>query len=552
MNLLDKARTEDDPYPEDSHLTIWIDPERCQGCVLCLKSCPTKAIRVRRGVAAILAEHCINCGNCFRVCPHRAVHCRTTPLRELLRYPRRVAAASPALYSQFGYNVTPNQVLTALKRIGFEEVVDLGWLCEMNSMAVEEYLLAHPQVRPGISPVCPAVVRLIAKRFPSLLPNIVPVLPPRLFGAKGIKSWLVSRKGWASQDIGVFHIAPCAAKMSGAENRVMLDDAYVDGVVSFRDIYGPVLHALKHLKEDSTLQKCSGAGIGWAMSGGQAQGVDVEHTLAVAGFQEVVTILEMVEAGRLDELRFVEALICPDGCLGGPLAVENRYRAKSVTQRLLRRYGALSRVKRGKVLSMIEEGLFDWESAPRSQPLPPLDQDKAKAIEKMKAIQALKAALPHGECGACGSPDCHSFAVDVVLGHAQESDCPVMSQRGNRACAARDKEESVTVQDVVARLGLQVAAGAKGLDRQVDGGYVSDMLSDVMANAGAGALWLTVQVHQNVVAVAVLKELAAIILVGGRQPAEDTKEKADQEGVPLLVASDQAFVLAGKLHDLGL
>jgi hypothetical protein len=286
------------------------------------------------------------------------------------------------------------------------------------------------------------------------------------------------------------------------------------------------------------------------MSGGQAMGVDVEHTLAVAGFQEVVNILEMLEAGRLGELRFLEALICPDGCLGGPLTVENRYRAKSVTLRQMRRYGALSRVNRARVRQMMTEGLFAWEDTPTPRPIPPLDADKAQAIVKMKAIQRLVDVLPHSECGACGSPDCQTFAVDVIQGQAQLDDCPVMSRRDKTRTLPQ--EAAMTVQDIVNQLGLTVAAGPTGLDRPVSGGYASDLLSDVMAGAAPGALWLTMQTHQNVVAVAVLKELAAIILVGGGQPADDTKAKADSEGVPVLVSPDGAFILAGKLHDLGL
>lgn len=530
---------------------LWIDPNRCYGCVLCLKACSMKAIRVKGGVARILPERCVQCGDCFRVCPHNAVHSLTTPLDQLKRYKYAVAAASPTLFSQFGYHTTPNQVLLGLKRLGFAEVVDMGWLCEMNSLAMEEYLHAHPELRPGITPSCPAVVRLIAHRFPSLIKNIIPILPPRVFAAKAIKERIIQRQGWPAHEVGVFHIAPCAAKMEAPDDPVLLDRPYVDGVISFRDIYGPLLSALQGLEENVTLQKCSGAGIGWAMSGGQAANVDVEHTLAVAGFQEVVNILELLEAGRLGELRFLEAHVCPDGCLGGPLVVENRYRAKSVTLRQMRRFGALSRVNRARLRKNIEQGLFQWPSPITPHPLPALDTDPARAIIKMRSIQALVALLPGSECGVCGAPDCHTFAADVVLGEAQECDCPFMTTRA-KALRAREGMPAMKVSEIVEKLNLKVAAGANGLERAVEGGYISDLLSDVMANARAGSLWLTIQGHQNVVAVAVLRELAAVILVGGRQPAADAAQKADQEGIPILVSDEQAFELAGRLHALGL
>ena len=98
---------------------------------------------------------------------------------------------------------------------------------------------------------------------------------------------------------------------------------------------------------------------------------------------------------------------------------------------------------------------------------------------------------------------------------------------------------------------LDVATGETGLDREVKGGYCGDLLSDVMANSMEGQVWLTIQSHQNIVAVAVLRGIAAIILVNGRLPDEDTKEKAREEGLPILLSSLTAYQLAGQLYDAG-
>lgn len=108
------------------------------------------------------------------------------------------------------------------------------------------------------------------------------------------------------------------------------------------------------------------------------------------------------------------------------------------------------------------------------------------------------------------------------------------------------------IRQVAEKLNLRVAAGESGLDREVTGGYMGDMLSVVMAQAPNSAIWLTVQNHPNLVAVAVLRELAAVCLVDGRTPLEETKQKAEEEGIPLLLSDDDAFTLAGKLHDLHL
>ena len=108
----------------------------------------------------------------------------------------------------------------------------------------------------------------------------------------------------------------------------------------------------------------------------------------------------------------------------------------------------------------------------------------------------------------------------------------------------------MTVRDVVEKLGLTVFCGEEGLDREVTGGYASDLLSDVMGFAREGQLWITLQTHRNVMGIASLKEIAAIILVKGFKPDDDTVASSNDEGIPVLGSDLQAFELSGKLYKL--
>jgi predicted transcriptional regulator len=110
----------------------------------------------------------------------------------------------------------------------------------------------------------------------------------------------------------------------------------------------------------------------------------------------------------------------------------------------------------------------------------------------------------------------------------------------------------VNVREILDLFHLDAATGETGLDQEVKGGYCGDLLSDVMANAMEGQVWLTIQSHQNIVAVAVLRGLAAIILVNGRLPDEDTKTKAEEEGLPILLSSSTAFQLGGRMYGIGI
>ena len=109
----------------------------------------------------------------------------------------------------------------------------------------------------------------------------------------------------------------------------------------------------------------------------------------------------------------------------------------------------------------------------------------------------------------------------------------------------------MTVREFVDRFNLHVAAGKDALDRQIAGGYCGDLLSDVMANAPTGCIWLTVQTHQNIVNVAILHEMAAIVLTGGQSPDQETADRADQEGVPLLMSPQSAYDLTGQAFAAG-
>ncbi|MBP5516349.1 MAG: serine kinase [Bacteroidales bacterium] len=106
------------------------------------------------------------------------------------------------------------------------------------------------------------------------------------------------------------------------------------------------------------------------------------------------------------------------------------------------------------------------------------------------------------------------------------------------------------VKDVVEALNLKVLSGADGLEKDVEGCYVSDLLSDVMGNAEMGNIWITLQTHKNVMAIASLKELAAVILVKGLTAGDDTLEQSNEEGIPFLSTDAETFETAGKIYEL--
>lgn len=108
----------------------------------------------------------------------------------------------------------------------------------------------------------------------------------------------------------------------------------------------------------------------------------------------------------------------------------------------------------------------------------------------------------------------------------------------------------MTVKEIIVALKLEVYTGDVGLDHEVQGGYVSDLLSDVMGFASEGEVWITLQSHLNVVAIASLKELPAIVLVKGIEPERAVIEKAREEGIAILGCEEKTFEITGKLYQM--
>jgi len=105
--------------------------------------------------------------------------------------------------------------------------------------------------------------------------------------------------------------------------------------------------------------------------------------------------------------------------------------------------------------------------------------------------------------------------------------------------------------ELIERFDLKVYSGRPELARTVGGGYAGDLLSDVIAHGQKDQIWITIQVHPNIIAVAVLKEMAAIVLVNGREPAAETVARAEKERVPILGSSLDAYSFAGRLYGQG-
>ncbi|HAW86944.1 MAG: hypothetical protein A2087_06560 [Spirochaetes bacterium GWD1_61_31] len=395
--------------------SVTLDPAKCTGCTTCIRYCPTEAIRVRKGRAIIMDERCIDCGECIRACPHNAKKAVSDPLAAMERFNIRVAIPAPTLYGQFDEKFTIDRILSALKGLGFDQVLEVAWAAELVSNAGALSVDQRQCKGPMISSACPAVVKLIQVRFPSLIENLMPIQSPMEVAARLIKERFYPGRA----DVGVFFISPCAGKVTVSRYPQGVKTSAVDGVIGIKDIYVPLRNTLPGTVE-LPLAHASGRGIAWAHIDGESDAVGNPAGISVSGIADVISVLEALENGKMANVAFIEALACPAGCVGGPLTVENPYIARARLRARERRVVSRGHRQPPVAADDLELG---WEEPVQAREALRLHPDMLKAMIMMEEMEVIHASLPGLDCGSCGAPTCKAFAEDVARGHVVITDC---------------------------------------------------------------------------------------------------------------------------------
>lgn len=400
---------------------VRLDEDLCKGCINCIKRCPTEAIRVRNGKAVITKQFCIDCGECIRICPHHAKLPIYDPLDVMNQYEYTVALPAPSLYGQFNNLDDINIVLTALKRMGFDDVYEVSGAAELASEMSRKYVEEHKDKWPIISTACPSVVRLIRVRFPNLIDHLLPIKAPVDIAANIARKKAMKITGLPSEKIGIIFISPCAAKVSAVKTPLGYAKSDVDAVVAIKEVYPRLLNYMKEIEINQDIEELAIAGkigISWGGSGGEASGLLTDSYLAADGIENVIRVLEDLEDQKFTLLEFIELNACNGGCVGGVLTVENPFVAKVKLKRL-RKYMPVARNHSSK--EEIKDGY--WTKALQYEPVFKLGVNIKESIAMMAKVEELCNKFPGLDCGSCGAPTCKALAEDVVRGAASEKDC---------------------------------------------------------------------------------------------------------------------------------
>lgn len=330
-----------------------IDQEKCVKCGQCANVCPYKAINkmerpcaVACGMNAITSDElgratidqdkCVSCGQCIVNCPFGAISDKSQIyqiIQSIKRGDRVIAAVAPAFVSQFGPDMTPDKMKPALKLLGFNDVVEVAIgadLCTIEE--AKDFMREVPAEQPFMATsCCPAWSVMAKKLFPDCAEYISMAMTPMVLTARLLKK--------EHKNCKVVFIGPCAAKKLEASRRTVRSD--VDFVLTFEEVMG-MFEAkavqFSDITEEHLLQEGTGAGRGFAVSGGVANAVvevvkrlDPERevkVMAAQGLAECRKMLMLAKAGKLDGY-LLEGMACPGGCVAGAGTLENPAKASA-------------------------------------------------------------------------------------------------------------------------------------------------------------------------------------------------------------------------------
>ena len=391
----------------------------CMGCSHCMMNCPTEAIRVIEGKAKLDPDRCIDCGQCYRTCPYGAISVRQDDFQDIYNFKYRVALMPAVFSAEFPDNVTSSQIYQALMSIGFTHVYETENSVEFLIKPYNDYVRNHTE-KPVISSFCPAITRLVQVRFPTLVDNIMLIKPPMDVTALYIKKKFEEENiPW--DEVGLFYVTPCAAKIAGIKSSVVEENSLINGVINMNYLYNKVFREIKQkgFKEEkdanSDFQFMTHDSVRWSLTNGEIRIVQTNKKLAIDQVENVIDFLEKVENEDIDDIDFLELRACYQSCAGGILCAGNKF---LTTERANRRANKVNNTdvdkdEFAKHAPYIEENiLLQGKVQPRS--ILKLDDSMAEAMKKMKRINEINNILPQVDCGICGSPSCQAFAEDIV------------------------------------------------------------------------------------------------------------------------------------------
>ena len=405
---------------------IFTEVTSCRDCYKCVRSCPVKAIQIKDGNAMIMKDRCVYCGKCVHVCPNNAKKVRddTERVKLAIRSGRPVfCSLAPSYAAEFsGYE---EELLTALKKLGFTAISETAIGAALVTQALDIYASEHDGNAPFIGTACPAVVELVKKYHPQYVDRLAPVPSP-------LQSHSAYLRHLYNEDLIIVFVGPCIAKKVEADTT----PGYPDLAISFDELRawweseGISLETIKDAPVDFVPMK-AGLSTLYPIEGGQIMSSSIwgknridTKAISMSGMEEVLSALSVED----DPFPFLELLSCDGGCVNGPgtsvkgsIAQKKRKAAEWTERRLdepelFTGDEEFARTLLEKGYSLLDSQKPACESGFREEHTE--SEIKRALVELGKLTKADEL-----NCGGCGYNTCRDMAIAYLDGMAEIEMC---------------------------------------------------------------------------------------------------------------------------------
>ncbi|MCQ2579962.1 MAG: PAS domain-containing protein [Treponemataceae bacterium] len=400
---------------------IYTEQTECQDCYKCIRQCPVKAIRVENGHAMVVSELCIMCGNCVINCSAKAKHVRddVPKARQLIQLKKRVIVSlAPSFSSEFP-EFTPNQIVAALKKLGFWGVSETALGADfVSAYLAEEFKKAKEnktEQKLFLSSACPSVVEFIKQFMSDYSPYITDCASPLLAHARYLKKIY-------GDDIGIIFIGPCIAKKGEADSFAEIDAAVTfENLRKWLENEGITPFNCIPKEDDRFIPQKAALGALYPVDGGMISSINTYQnsirSLSVSGIKQIEEALKGLDIDSLKEPLFIELLACKGGCINGPVTKRKSAAALRHVQIMQYADSAEKTLNKNALEQMPEmKGTLPINAMPKISHTDEEIRDALRSVGKYSAIDEVN-------CASCGYDTCRAFAEAMLDNRAEKTMC---------------------------------------------------------------------------------------------------------------------------------
>jgi len=429
--------------------------ELCIGCSHCVSVCPTEALRVKNGKSTLIENQCVDCGECMRACPTNAIKISNDDFEEIYGYKHRIALIPSVFIGQFPDEISIQLIYSAILKLGFTHVYEAEQGLEIIKSALPQYQSQNQDSKPLLSIFCPAIVRLIQVRFPSLVDNLVLQKPPFEIAAMFVQKELIDA-GAQEEEIGIFYITPCAAKTIAIKDPVGNYVSPVNGAINmdvfFNRTYSLIRKGGLNIDPSVYVSLPSIDSILYSLTRGELS-IAKGRCLAIDEIHNVIGFLDKVESDEVKGIDYLELRACDESCANGVLTVRNKFLTVERMQNLIKNSKNLNQPdSKPQFRAITEQSEYLIKNSAMDKVLPrdmmKLDDNIDMALQKMEKVSDILNRLPRVDCTLCGAPNCKSLAVDIMNGSATIEHCIFIQKMLEEKGELTNRETAIKFKDI--------------------------------------------------------------------------------------------------------